>query len=193
MSVSNFIKENRVLVAGLALPFLLICLMAVAKIIPASLVEPPTQKVVYYSNEWAARGNLVPKIGTDGKIMMTFNENKGYTPNPNYNTPDPKTTLYLFNPVTGVVSQQTVTIDKDNKISTADKFTDLAVSSDQPSSDGYTFQRDYYGGNSIMTDIFWSRSRYYGPILVKNGRVVRIPLPTSPYYGTFEFLGWVKE
>jgi len=187
MSVLNFIKENRVLVAGLVLPLLLIGIMAIAKNLPASIAPAPEYKVLYYSYVWGSNENISFKVNENGKLIAnTVN-------NPNFQgTQAPKTILYLYNPKTQFNESIEVTLDTDKKPTSFNKFSDLKLSTTQPSPDGYTFEAYYHRNYSLLTDIFAYRSYSGGPVLTQRGTVHQIPMP-NPYYGNPQFLGWVIE
>lgn len=187
MSVLNFIKENRVLAAGLVLPLLLIGIMAIAKNLPTSIAPPPEFKVLYYSTVWGSGDRITFKLDEQEKLVSNIIANPTYK-----GTQDAKTILYLYNPKTGFNESIEVTLDKDSKTTHFDKFSDLKFSSTQPAPDGYVFNSYYNRNYSLLTDIFAYRSYSGGPVLTKGGVVHQIPMP-NPYYGSPEFIGWVVE
>jgi hypothetical protein len=187
MSVLNFIKENRVLVAGLVLPLLLIGMMAIAKNLPASMAPAPEYKVLYASFVWGSSEKISFKVDENGKLTASV------TANQNLNgTQSPKTILYLYNPKTQFNESIDVTLDADKKPTSFGKFGDLKLTNTQPSPDGYSFESYYNRNYSLLTDIFAYRSYNGGPVLTKKGVVHQIPMP-NPYYGSPEFIGWVIE
>jgi len=190
MTVSSFIKENRVLVAGLTLPLLLIGILAIAKSIPESMVPPPLHKVMYSSMGWSAKGQISIKLDTDGKLSAVFNPTANYTPN--VNDKDPVTLVFLFDPKTNTTDQTSITLDKDGKPAAFEKFSNLTLTSQVFSDDGYQFTPYNYQNSSLITDIFAYRSRATGPALINKSHSFPVPQPQS-YYGTLEFVGWVKD
>lgn len=190
MTVSSFIKENRVLVAGLVLPLLLIALLAFAKTIPASLVPLPEHKVMYVSQGWSGKGRIAIKVDDDGKINPVFNATANYQPVGN--DQNPTTMIFVYDPKTNTVEDTSVTLDKDGKVKELEKFKDIRLSTQAAASDGYIFEPYHYrGNNSLITDIFSYRSYSNSPVLSNKGRVIN--LPQAPHsYGSFEFVGWEK-
>lgn len=187
MSVLNFIKENRVLVAGLVLPLLLIGVMAIAKHLPSANLSTPEYKVLYSSVVWGSNETISFKGDENGKLTASV------ITNPNFQgTQAPKTILYLYNPKTQFNESIEVTLDTDKKPTSFKKFSDLKLSSAQPSPDGYTFEAYYNRNYSLLTDIFAYRSYSGGPVLTQRGTVHQIPMP-NPYYGNPQFIGWVIE
>jgi hypothetical protein len=187
MTVSSFIKENRVLVAGLVLPLLLIGVLAIAKTVPASMVPLPEHKVMYYSQGWSSKGQIAIKVDTDGKLNPTFNETAQYKPAEKET--NPITTIYLYDPKTNTVEETNVTLDKDGKVTALEKFKDIKLSTQTVASDGYIFEPYHYRNYSLITDIFSYRNYNSGPALTNKGRIINIPQART-YYGTLEFLGW---
>jgi hypothetical protein len=190
MSILNFIKENRVLVAGLVLPLLLVVTLAITRMIPSTVTDPPQHKVIYYSQNWSGMGSFAPKVNEAGKIEILFNANPqnsgamGGQP--------PTIILYAYDPANQSVKNLTISYDSYTKPEITEKFSSVKLSSQFTSPDGYVFQeyrnRDY----SLLTDFFGGRGYSNSPSLFKNGVYHDMPLP-SPYYGTSMFLGWVIE
>ena len=189
MTVSSFIKENRVLVAGLVLPLLLIGILAFAKNIPASTVPLPEHKVVYFSKGWGNNGQINIKVDDNGKLNAVFNTaNYGQSISPET---APKTIIFIYDAKTNMVEDVTVTLDKNNKVTSLDKFKDITVSTQLTATDGYIFEAYRSHNYSLLTDIFSYRSYNNGPALTNKGRIIDIPQPRT-YFGQLEFVGWVK-
>ncbi len=186
MTVLNFIKENRVLVAGLVLPLLLIGMMAISKNIPSS--QPlPQYKVVYSSFVWGSNERISFKVGDNGQLLGHIIDN------PNYKgSQAAKSILYLYDPKTQLTESVDVTLDTNKQPTSFGKFSTLKLSKIQPSPDGYIFQSYYNRNYSLLTDIFAYRSYPNGPVLFKKGTIHQIPMP-NPYYGSPEFIGWVID
>lgn len=189
MTVSSFIKENRVLVAGLVLPLLLIAVLAVAKSLPASMIPIPEHKVMYYSPGWSNKGQIVAKVDPEGKLNLVFNETANYKPIANET--NPTSMIFVYDPKTNTAEETSVTLDKDGKVTPLEKFKDIQLTTAPVASDGYTFEAYRYRGNSLITGIFSYRSYSTGPSLTNKGRTITLPKP-SKYYGTVEFVGWEK-
>lgn len=191
MTAINFIKENRVLVAGLVLPLLLVAVFAIAKMLPASMVPPPTHKIVFYSAGWSNKGQINFKVDD-----VTHYPVANFAQNPNYkagtNDPDPTSIIYIYDPATNKVEQKTVALDKDGKPTAFDNFSKLKLSIEPVSPDGYVFESYHYRNSSLITDVFSYRSRDHGPALSKDGHLITIPF-ANPNYSSIQFLGWVIE
>ena len=68
----------------------------------------------------------------------------------------------------------------------------IKLSDSYTSPDGYRFEDSTYKSRPILSDIFVSSSRYYGPIITKQGRVIKLA-KNNAYYGNVKFVGWVTE
>lgn len=190
MTVSTFIKENRVLVAGLALPLLLIAILAIAKALPATMIDPPHQKIAFYTQDWSPKGQISFSVNNNGNVTATFHADQNYKPSIGL-TP-PKSIIYIYDPQTGTTEKIDFILDKDDQPTLPDKLASLKLSAKQPSADGYTFQPYQYRDHSLITEIFVFRQHNSGPVLTKNGRVIPIPNLT-PYANQTIFLGWQED
>ncbi|MFA7276388.1 MAG: hypothetical protein WC043_06275 [Pseudobdellovibrionaceae bacterium] len=192
MSVLAFIKENRVLVAGLILPLLLVVVLAFAKTLPATLVDAPVYKVAFSSQNWSGQGQILLKIDDQGHLTASYQKNEGYVAQTNIASPVPTTTLYVYDPTTSQIKNYDFSLGTDEKLPSVATFKDAKFSTQLISPDGYSFENYYYSHNSLITEIFMSRSSTQGPVLVKENRVIKLPLPNQ-YYGSFNFVGWITE
>jgi hypothetical protein len=190
MSILNFIKENRVLVAGLALPLLLVATLAITRMIPSAVTDPPQYKVIYYSQNWSGMGSFIPKVNEAGKIEISFNTNPQNSGTMGRQTPT--IILYAYDPATQGVKNLTISYDSYMKPEITEKLSTIKLSSQFTSPDGYVFQEYRSRNYSLVAEIFGGSSYSNSPSLFKNGVYHDMPLP-SPYYGTSMFLGWIIE
>lgn len=190
MAVLGFIKENRVLVAGLVLPLLLIGVLALAKTLPAKMIDPPANKVAFYTSGWSQKGNLTLTVNATGHLAANFKADKNYKPSSGDQAP--KTTLYIYDPKTNIVHDTELTLGTNDALPSLDKFSSLKLSTEKTSSDGYLFEPYHYRNHSLITDIFTYRASDNKPVLSKDGRFISIPMPQQSY-GNYEFLGWITE
>ena len=175
MSISSFIKENRVLAAGLVLPLLLIALLAFAKTLPEKMIDPPKSKLVYFSRGWAPKGRINFSVNAEGKLVAAYTA--------------PKNLVYVYNPTKNLVEEYPVTLnDKDEPVM-PEALTSLLLSSKQPSADGYTFEPYHYRSHSMITEIFSTHSYNQSGVISKDERIISLPQPKT-YMGSLEFLGW---
>ncbi|HRK98050.1 MAG TPA: hypothetical protein PLE43_06195 [Alphaproteobacteria bacterium] len=193
MSVLAFIKENRVLVAGITLPLLLVGLLAYAKTLPGKNVPDPQYKLVYTSQTWNGQGKIYFDIDNNGILTTEFKK----ADNPSQNNQQVKASIYIYSPKTSTTDTIEIKVsDEDAKLEkttlSVPEMNGVKFSSKTISPDGYVFEPYHYKNHTLITDIFISSSRNYGPNLNKDGRYISLP-QANPYYGNIEFLGWIIE
>jgi hypothetical protein len=194
MNILGLIKENRVLVAGLVLPAILVVFFTIAKGIPDRTVPNPEFKVVYAIQPWNGEKKFMFKVTETGKLEATYLTPK--TQNPYTGTVTPGR-IYIFTP--GQEKQEEIVLtppdvkEGDEKTSVAyEKLSNVTLSDQTTAPDGYQFENTRYNNYSLLTDIFSYHNRDYGPALTKDGRV--IPLPKTPdVYGDVTFIGWITS
>lgn len=196
MSVGSIIKQNRVLVAGIILPLILIGLLALAKSFPDKVVDPPQYRLIFWTKNWSGMGNLSARVNEQSQLTISYVPNQGYKPT--NNEPLPKATIFIYTPATNRVDEYQVTAPANADASTAPipvampSLDNLKISSQALSPDGYSFEPYHYRGSGLITEIFIGGSRSYGPSLVKAGRMIELP-KSSTYYTSPEFIGWITE
>lgn len=191
-SSGKFIQDNAFLIAGLVLPFLLIILFAIARILPAETVPDPQYKALYALQPYYGSGAFVFDVTGEGKLSIEFKRN----PSPSGYPPDVRleeTTLYLFDGAKNEVKSFDLQPPKPSEENpeqtyTVSDLTNLTLrSGDAP--DGYTYRPEGYSRSSLITDIFSYNSHQIPAAIIKNGRA--IPLKKDTRYGNLTFIGWV--
>jgi hypothetical protein len=194
MPAKDFIKENFVLVVGLALPVLLIALFFVVSVIPKSMAVPPQHEMFFTTQNYngqTQQAYIVRMIVKDGRITARINKTKDKSNvynNEKLMVYDGKTqsTREIPYAQTGwaeladgadVVLPET----KDIKLDTALK-----------APDGYEFEGEQYYGGGFPAREFFGGSYRHG-YRVKKGMVgFKIPENNGQnnYYNSMQFLGW---
>ena len=111
----------------------------------------------------------------------------------------PNTTLHFYNPETDSVTETKIdfpdvdTLLKQEKTPiTIPELKNLKFSDTTTAPDGYEFESYYYKNRNMLSDIFISSSRYYGPAIHKNGRTIKLA-KNSKYIGDAQLIGWIIE
>ncbi len=196
--LGQFLKENAVLVAGVALPLMLVVLFTFARALPAKNVADPQYRAVYAVQSYYYAGyNYAYKINDDGKLEVTMNAPARNAP-PYTDSDIPadaqKAKLYLFDGAknkTEEVELDLPKMDKDTKsVKIPVKEFDTLTLASGEAPDGYKFREESYSGSSLITEIFTYRNHRTPRAIVKDGRA--IPLENQAY-GNFTFIGWVTK
>ena len=179
-----FLKENFVLIAGIALPLLLAVAFLAATRISAMGVEPPMTPVLYAWNDY----NHVNFEVRDGAVYYRVLEPKqGYHKDAQ---------LFLYDPVSGEekrIALPDVPADgtgQEGVLVTA--LEDSRISSQPESPDGFIFRSgwdDHYNRGFVF-DIFGGGRDRRETYLQKGGLKVKVPSVQKDYYRV-SFIGWM--
>lgn len=200
MAFKDFIKQNFVLVMGLALPVLLMAFFMISVMIPASISDPPKYDMVFSSQDYGINNgqtavslNLVVK---DGVLKAQYVKN----PAPGYYG---WKKLYIYEAKTQKVRELTLGLPVDiEKIEgmreeTVDSTKDLKLDTTLEAPDGYQLSHDGYSRSGIFNDVFWGGG-YNSEVRLRNKNGSSVKLLGSDnrtyfYYGNVQFIGWVKS
>lgn len=192
--MKNFIKENIVLVVGLAFPLLLILVFMASTVIPKAMSVPPqyemlfTTRVYDYQNttdywlDYAVRNQqLVIKVTQrDGKNLNH----------------DLKR-LMAYDAKTDTVRE--ITFDAEKVVASATdgvailhETEHMVIDTAIVSPDGYTLSGPSYGGGGMVGGMFGGGYRDSGFRLKKGTVSYKIPNTQQHYYyNQLQFIGWV--
>lgn len=181
-----FLKENSVLVAGIALPLLLTIIFFALTQVQAINKTPPEHKLLFTSgNNYNSTYQIFVK---DETAYLSFVPPLQTNRHPSYNKPR----LYLFDPSTGESAEVTLPEISDQKEKSELIIDDLKtykISTKALSPDGYKFTYLRRHSGNLMTEIFGggyrSRSTY---VLEKDNATVQVPEATR--YNA-QFIGWI--
>jgi hypothetical protein len=199
--LTKFLKDNFVLVVGLALPILLMIGFIVFSTLPRSLSNPPRHDLIFAVPDYSTPSNNLPVtvmlIVEDGLLKAQYTR---VTPAPNggyYSSGWKK--LYRYQAAPQTVRELPFGIPEDAaaiaplRKDTVDATKDLKLDTTLRAPDGYELDYGSSRGGGLLTDIFWS-SRSSEPRLRKGASSVRLRTGdgrTSFYAGNVEFIGWV--
>lgn len=189
MSAASFIKGNKVLIAGVVLPFLLIIALMLSRL---ATIEPPQYKALFYVSKPSVIGTIKVTPNSDGKISAVFQPKDAGSVIENNGTANPSAVLYLYDGKSGSLESTEVMLDQNDQVTPLQKFQDLEILPSFISPDGYEFRSPYYSNRGSTLIGFFGGYRYYGgPVLKKNNYVIEIVGVND--YNSAVFLGWVNE
>jgi len=192
--MKNWIKENLVLVIGLALPVLLIVLFFVATVIPKSMGVPPQYEMLFSTVKYDYQNKpeyVIDFKVKDKKLMVTAKKNDDK--NNNYYSKR----LMAYDGKTETVRE--IKLDE-AKIGGAAKSgevileetKDLTVDTNNTSPDGFVLDSPSYGGGGLLGGLFGGGYHNSGYRLKKGNTGYKIPNAQPDYYtGQLQFIGWI--
>lgn len=198
MAVSNFIKQNFVLVLGIALPVLLVLVFMLTTAEPAKNGPKPQYGMLFsnYTYDYSAAESAIPYstdyVVKEGKLYARLTAQKD-----NYNTE--QRVLYIYDPARESVEKiepprpADLGTDKQREILVPD-FANATIDKASRSPDGYTLEVKDYRSRGVMDEIFGSRPGHY-EMLVRHqdgGSYKVPPYAGVPYNSNVTFIGWIR-
>lgn len=194
--MKKFIKDNFVLVVGLALPILLIVFFFIATVIPKSMATPPQYEMIFTTVDYRHQNTAdysVDYLIKDKHIMVKakWRDDKHRS----YNSEK----LMAYNGKTNTVREIEVDVDAIGLNATynaiiLDITKHLKINTKRMAPDGYHFEHTRYGSGGLLGGLFGG-SRHNRDHRLKKG-VVAYAIPDNEanyYYRQVKFLGWVVK
>jgi hypothetical protein len=196
MATSNFVKDNFVLILGIALPALLMAGFLVMASVPQALTDPPKYDLIFTENDYQPSNHI-----TVGLELFVKNGvlTARYTPNTKGTTTSYWKKIYRYDAAQKKVHPLTFLVPAN-----ADKMTEpreeavaatagLTLDTSTEAPDGYSLSQGYYGRTGIFGDLFMGSSSYSNEARLKKGAAsVRLLSDGgSPFGSDAQFLGWV--
>lgn len=193
--MKNFIKENLVLVIGLALPVLLIVLFFVATVIPKSMGTPPQYEMLFTTTKYDYQNKPEYVIDFNVKNQQLMANSKK-NDEKNYN--NATKILMAYDGKTETVREITFDAAKltDGAEMILEETKNLSIDTSVVAPDGYTLEGSNYGsnGNGLVGGLFGGGYRNTGYRLKKGAVGYKVPnLQPDYYYSQLQFIGWVAK
>jgi hypothetical protein len=197
MAFKSFIKNNFVLITGLALPVLLMFGFMIASSLPNVITDPPKYDLIFAASNGG--GNNLPialklTVGQDGTLRAQYTRN----PRENYNYNSWKK-LYIYEARTQKVRELPLPYpaDMDKITGTTEEIVEatkhLKLETTLESPDGYSLSYDGYSRSGLVGELFIGGSYNSEPRLRKGSSSVKLISSngrTPFYYGGIELIGW---
>jgi hypothetical protein len=189
--MKNFIKENLVLVIGLALPVLLIVLFFVATVIPKMYSTPPQYEVLFSVQDYGYQNKPDYTIDFNVKnqqLMVKVKKTDGK--DSYYNSKK----LMAYDPKTEVMRE--ITIDVSQFAGDAEfllaETKNITIDTAVVAPDGYVMENQRYSNNGLIGGLFGVGGGNTGYRLKKGSVGYKInTLQNNYYYEQLHFIGWV--
>jgi hypothetical protein len=191
----SFWKRHGFLIAGVALPLLVVVGFALARALPRMLVAAPRTDLLYaVRSGYDAQQRKVDRTlaVVDGRLHVTWTkvENQVY-PQPLH--------LYRFHASTGDSAE--IHVPEPPSGDALERPLDLLVpgldglrvDASSRSPDGYAFENRTSNGGGVFGEMFGQGYRGPRGAISKNGRVILLPMVGGDAYGyePVQFLGWL--
>jgi hypothetical protein len=199
MGLGKFVKENLVLLAGIALPVVMMIGFLVASSLPQTLANPPQYDLVFFTDDYSSNsnGNLATTVNLvvrDGTLVAQYvpagENNYGYWKK-----------IYRFEAATQTIREIPFGFPPDFSTLTAMReepvrgLEGVKLDTRLQAPDGYELSSNEYRSNGLIGDLFW-RSSTDRPRLRNGASSVPLELASDTQYytyGNLQFLGWVVQ
>ena len=200
MGLGKFVKDNIILLAGIALPVLMMLGFLLVSSMPQTLGAPPQYDLVFFVDDYATNtaGSIpvsVKLVVRNGTLMAQ------YTPVTQDTSYGAWKKIYRFEAATRTVREIPFGYPLDAASITALREEPVAgletvrLDTRLQAPDGYELASDDYRGDGLIGDLFW-RSGNGRPRLRNGASSVPLELAAdtqSYFYNNLVFLGWVVE
>jgi hypothetical protein len=189
--MKNWVKENLVLVIGLALPVLLITLFFVATVLPKSFGTPPQYELLFTTQkyDYQSKPEYVLDFNVKNKQLMV--KSKKYDEK-NYN--NATRLLMAYDAKTETVREITLDASKmsDGVEVVLEETKSMELDTSLTSPDGYALEGPNYNSSGLLGGLFGGGYRNSG-FRIKKGNVgYKVPQHQPDYYySDLKFIGWV--
>jgi hypothetical protein len=192
MNLGKILRDNIILVAGIALPLIVMLFFLLALWIPRWLVAPPQHDLLFSGVSWSEKSiytvNLI--VTEEGRLKARyFKQKEGQSP---------RRRLFIYEHSTQDVRE--ISIPRPLEENTTESETEReisglaarTISTNRTAPDGYEFRGMQYIRNDFLWMGFGGRRSKLS--IRKQGAVVTIPtLSSYPYYNGTEFVGWLVD
>lgn len=184
-----FLKENLVLVAGIALPLILTLVFFAATQLEKATTPDPEYKVAYVANDRYSYNNAYKIVIRNKKAYLSFIPPKKDAHRNHSDMPE----LYVFDPATGkneIIDLPDIVEGTDKQEVLIPELSSLRFSTNRTSPDGYSLDRNYRRGGNLMTEMFGGGYRSGSNNLTLNNGQKSVSISNAPRHHS-QFVGWV--
>jgi hypothetical protein len=189
--MKNWVKENLVLVIGLALPVLLIALFFVATVLPKSFGTPPQYELLFTTQKYDYQNKPEYVLDFYVKNKQLMVKAKKYDEK-TYN--NATRLLMAYDAKTEAVREITLDASKlnDGMEVVLEETKNMQLDTNNVSPDGYALEGPNYNSSGLLGGLFGGGYRNNG-FRIKKGNVgYKVPQHQPDYYySDLKFIGWV--
>ena len=191
--MKNFIKENLVLVIGLALPVLLIVLFFVATVIPKAYNTPPQYEMLFSVVNYNNQNRPDFELSFSVKNQQLMVKPKKIEGKDNYNNTKK---LMAYDAKTETLREIAMDVSKfsDGAAMVLEETQAMTIDAATTSPDGYVLESSNYNGNGLLGGLFGGGYHNQGYRLKKGSFGYKISNQQgNNYYDQMQFIGWVVK
>ncbi len=191
--MKNFIKENLVLVIGLALPVLLIVLFFAATVIPKMNSTPPQYEVLFSVQDYGYQNKPDYTIDFNVKNQQLMVKVKKTDGKDNYYN---SKKLMAYDAKTELMREITIDASKfsDGAEILLEETKNMTIDTVMQAPDGYMLENQGYSGTGLIGGLFGGGYRNHGYRLKKGNVGYKINMQqNNHYYDQLSFIGWVVK
>lgn len=184
-----FLKENLVLVAGIALPLVLTILFFAATQIEKASTPDPEYKVAYVANDSYNYNNAYQIILRNKQVYLSYVPPQKENHRNNSTLPE----LYVFDPKTGqnnIIDLPEIKEGAEKQEILIPELATFRFSPNRTSPDGYSFDRNYRRSGNLMKEMFGGGYNRGSNNLSMNNGHKSVTISNTPHYNA-QFIGWV--
>lgn len=191
--MKNFIKENLVLVIGLALPVLLIVLFFVATVIPKMAGTPPQHEVLFSVQDYSQKTKPDYIIDFKVKNKQLMVKVKKADEKDNYYNSKKLMAYDAKNEIMREITIDASQFSDDAEILLAETK-NMIIDTAMVAPDGYMMENQQYNNNGLVGGLFGGGNRNSNYRLKKGSVGYKINTPQNNYYyDQLHFIGWVVK
>ena len=191
----GFLRDNLFLVAAVALPALVVVFFLLASALPRWFVAPPTYDLVLRAGKPYPR--TPPRTTVEFRVRN--GELEAVVRPARTDSWEQQWALFLFEHDT--INLREIPVDlpaslpeeSEPQIIPVKAFGDRRILPQMKAPDGYELETQPYRGPGIVGELFGMRRYDRSAVLIKNGRVVPLPLPSGvEHLSPVQAIGWVE-
>jgi hypothetical protein len=189
--MKNWVKENLVLVIGLALPVLLIALFFVATVLPKSFGTPPQYELLFTTTKYDYQNKPEYVLDFNVKNKQLLVKAKKYDEK-TYN--NATRLLMVYDAKTEAVREIAIDASKmsDGVEVVLEETKNMQLDTNNVSPDGYTLEGPNYNSSGLLGGLFGGGYRNNGFRIKKGSVGYKVPQHQPDYYySDLKFIGWV--
>jgi hypothetical protein len=192
----GYFRHNAFLAAAVALPVIVVAFFLLATAIPRWTVPPPSYDLVLRVGKPydQPRPQVVVEFKVDdGRVVASVRpvQKEQYVPSWSLVRFDHQTSNLQEIPVK---LPDSLPSDSPPQTIVVDALSGKRILEQTRAPDGYELRTDTNrGGAGLMGDLFGMRGYDQRVMLVNNGRVVTLPLPSGHQYAPVSALGWLTD